>query len=172
MLFPPNFCKTGRITSLTLLIETFMARRSMITSRTSSTYLSFSNVVMVSSLSKQVSCSNSLFFSLSSPALYSSFKIMAALCSFNKSSSLVCMLLCFWRCHSIFWCFSWITSFCTCSHFCFFLIIYWLKSFKNDITINFTKREAKQWRKKQSNKQTKKKQNTKVQQINNNWKNK
>ena len=94
MLFPPNFCKTVGISSLTLLMKTFLAKRSMITSLTSSIYLPFSNVVMVSSSSKQGSCSNSLFFSLSSQALDSSFKMMAALCPFNKSSSLACMLLC------------------------------------------------------------------------------
>ena len=94
MLIPPNFCKTVGISSLTLLTETFIARRSMITSLTSSTYLPFSNVVMVSSSSKQGSCSNSLFYSLSSPALNSSFKMMAVLCSFNKPSSLACVLLC------------------------------------------------------------------------------
>ena len=94
MLFPPNFFKTVGISSVTLLTETFIVRQSMITSLTSSTFLPFSNVVMVSSSSKQGSCSNSLFFSLRSPALNSSFQIMAALCSFNKSSSLACMFLC------------------------------------------------------------------------------
>ena len=61
-LFPANFFRTVCITSLTLLIETFMASRSMITSRTSSTYFPSSNVQIVSSSSKQVSFSNSLLF--------------------------------------------------------------------------------------------------------------
>ena len=90
----------------------------MITSRTSSTYLPSSNVLIVSSSSKQVSCSNSLFFSFNSLAHDS----IAALCSFSKSISLACVLFCFFICDTffckpIFCCFSCSTSLLACSHF-------------------------------------------------------